>query len=150
MAFIGTGHVEIQVRRPLPTTEMSRHRFGKMRASQRTACKPSQSLNNIVHIYNQLTALLHVQGSILCLLTSVDVTTRWLSVLNIKLLTTECGARYSWRLCGFVLCSSAKLVGIYVTQSEKTDLIAHVSRFDFSPRTHSYMNELSNSTFKIS
>ena len=38
----------------------------------------------------------------------------------------------------------------YVTQSEKTGLIAHVSRFDFSPRTHSYMNKLSNSTFKIS
>ena len=37
-----------------------------------------------------------------------------------------------------------------VTQSEKTGLIAHVSRFHFSPRTHSYMNKLSNFTFKIS
>ena len=37
-----------------------------------------------------------------------------------------------------------------MTRSEKTGLIAHVSRFDFSPRTHSYMNKLSNSTFKIS
>ena len=29
----------------------------------------------------------------------------------------------------------------YVTQSEKTGLIAHVIRFDFSPRTQSYMNK---------
>ena len=39
---------------------------------------------------------------------------------------------------------------IIVPQSEKTGLIAHVSRFNFSPRTQSYMNKLSNSTFKIS
>ena len=37
---------------------------------------------------------------------------------------------------------------IYVTQSEKTGLIAHVSRFDFSPRTHSHMNKLTNSNLK--
>ena len=41
-------------------------------------------------------------------------------------------------------------VFIYVIQSEKTGLIVHVSRFDFSPRTQSYMNKLSNSTIKIS
>ena len=41
-------------------------------------------------------------------------------------------------------------VYIYVTQSEKTGLISHVSRFDFSPRTQSYMNKLCNSTIKIS
>ena len=38
----------------------------------------------------------------------------------------------------------------YVTQTEKTSLIAYVSRFDFLPRTQSYMNKLSNSTIKIS
>ena len=42
------------------------------------------------------------------------------------------------------------LTTLNVTQSEKTGLIAHVSKFDFSPRTHSYMNKLSNSMFKIS
>ena len=43
-----------------------------------------------------------------------------------------------------------KILSSIVTQSEKTGLIAHVSRFDFSPRTQSYMNQLSNSTIKIS
>ena len=36
----------------------------------------------------------------------------------------------------------------YVTQSRKTGLIAHVSRFDFSPRMQSCMNKLSILTIK--
>ena len=40
-------------------------------------------------------------------------------------------------------CRWRQTVATYVTQSEKTGLIAHVSRFDFSPRTQSYMNKLS-------
>ena len=36
----------------------------------------------------------------------------------------------------------------YVTGSGKTGLNIHDSRFDFSPRTQCYMNELSNFTTK--
>ena len=47
--------------------------------------------------------------------------------------------------------NSVFLVAVkYVTGSGKTGLIAQVSRFDFSPRTQSYMNKLSNFTIKIS
>ena len=36
-----------------------------------------------------------------------------------------------------------------MTESGKTGLIVHVSRFDFSPRTQSYMDKLSDFTIKI-
>ena len=35
-----------------------------------------------------------------------------------------------------------ELATTYVTQSDETGFIVHVSRFDFSPKTQSYMNKL--------
>ena len=60
-----------------------------------------------------------------------------ISTSALELYYTDC--RYALFLLKDVL--------VNVTQSEKT---CHASRFDFSPRTQSYMNRLSNSTIKIS
>ena len=59
-----------------------------------------------------------------------------------------CGAVLSCRHCNNVV-NKEYIAALFVTGSGKT---AHVSRFDFSPRTQheSYMNKLSNFTIKFS